>query len=165
MVEFCKSFKPISTSLSKVLIAGSFPGEQSLRQQQYYAHAQNSFWRIMADTFDQSVPAQYAGKKKMLMVHHVALWDVVSTCRRRTSSDALITDIQSNDIAGFLHKHPHIRTILFNGRKAEELFKRYFGDTISMPYVYLPSTSPAFASVSYAKKQLVWSEAVHKALR
>ena len=44
----CKSFKPSIDNLSEILILGSMPGVKSLEEQQYYAHPQNRFWKVMA---------------------------------------------------------------------------------------------------------------------
>jgi hypoxanthine-DNA glycosylase len=158
------SFKPVGSARARVLILGSFPGEESLRGRQYYGHAHNAFWRIAAGVFDKPVPESYAAKKRMLIDNDIALWDVVYSCSRVTSSDALITDPRPNDIPGFLKKHPRITIILINGRKAEQLFEKHFGSAITIPRVYLPSTSPAHASLSYAKKLKVWNAAVRAAL-
>lgn len=44
----CKSFAPIVDEHSRILILGSMPGIKSLEQQEYYAHPQNRFWRLLA---------------------------------------------------------------------------------------------------------------------
>ena len=43
----CKSFLPNIDKRSKILILGSMPGIKSLEMQQYYAHPQNRFWKLM----------------------------------------------------------------------------------------------------------------------
>ena len=159
------SFKPFGARDSKVLILGSFPGEESLRRREYYAHPYNTFWRIIADTFGVVVPETFTGRCRLLKDHKIALWDVVHTCRRQTSSDAKITCSLPNDIVGFLEKHPCINTVIINGRKAEQLFVRYFGEKVTVSHVYLPSTSPAHASLPYGKKQKLWSASILKGLR
>ena len=50
----CKSFAPIVDEHSRILILGSMPGIKSLEQQEYYAHPQNRFWRLLA--LFQSLP-------------------------------------------------------------------------------------------------------------
>ena len=43
----CKSFLPSVNKNSKILILGSMPGVKSLEAQEYYAHPQNRFWKVM----------------------------------------------------------------------------------------------------------------------
>ncbi|MFZ1606000.1 MAG: uracil-DNA glycosylase family protein, partial [Rhodoferax sp.] len=38
---------PIVSPNTRVLILGSFPGVRSLQLQQYYAHPQNQFWKLL----------------------------------------------------------------------------------------------------------------------
>ena len=58
-----------------------------------------------------------------------------------------------------LRAHPQIATICFNGAKAEESFQKYalprLGARSDLAYYRLPSTSPAHASLSFAKKLAV----------
>lgn len=42
-----RSFPRIVNHNSQILILGTITGEESLRQQQYYAHKQNLFWKFI----------------------------------------------------------------------------------------------------------------------
>ena len=53
------SFPPIGDPRASVLILGSMPGKKSLAARQYYAHPQNSFWRIMRELVGLDPEASY----------------------------------------------------------------------------------------------------------
>ncbi len=53
MADRITSFPPIISETSKVLILGSAPGVKSLQMQQYYAHPQNQFWKILFHLFEE----------------------------------------------------------------------------------------------------------------
>ncbi len=54
------SFPPIIDKESKILILGSIPGVKSLEIQQYYAHPQNKFWKIIFDLFSEDFTTDYS---------------------------------------------------------------------------------------------------------
>jgi len=45
---------PIVSSNTRLLVLGSFPSATSLARQQYYAHPQNQFWKILQAIFPSS---------------------------------------------------------------------------------------------------------------
>lgn len=57
------SFTPIVDEQSEILILGSVPGVKSLEMQQYYAHPQNQFWKLMFHLFDKSFSLDYQEEK------------------------------------------------------------------------------------------------------
>jgi double-stranded uracil-DNA glycosylase len=156
------SFPPIADATSRLLILGSMPGKASLRAKQYYAHPQNAFWKIMTALLELEPDAPYASRTAALRAHGIALWDVMKTCTRASSldSDVVESSIVANDFASFLRRHPSVRTVCFNGTKAEQSFLRYalpeLGALGDLAYYRLPSTSPAHASLSAAKKLAAW---------
>ena len=156
------SFPPISDPASRVLILGSMPGKASLRAKQYYAHPQNAFWRIIATLIEFDADATYEVRVEALRENGIALWDVMKSCTRESSldSDVVESSIVPNAFPSFLRAHPRIGTICFNGAKAEESFQRYalsrLGARGDLVYYRLPSTSPAHASLSFAKKLAAW---------
>ena len=77
------SFPPIIDKESKILILGSIPGVKSLEMQQYYAHPQNKFWKIIFELFNEKFTTDYKERIEILEKHHIALWDVIDTCERK----------------------------------------------------------------------------------
>ncbi|MDP5137427.1 DNA-deoxyinosine glycosylase [Rheinheimera baltica] len=151
-----------STSQAKVLVLGSMPGAISLLEQQYYAHPRNQFWPIMAEIGGFSANLSYQDKVEALNTRGVALWDVIASCQRSGSLDSAIRDEQPNDFAGFFATHSQLVAIGFNGAKAWQSFKRYVLPRNTLPshiqLLNLPSTSPAYAAMSFAHKLKVWQQ-------
>ena len=165
-----KSFDYCARADAKVLILGSMPGEESLRQQQYYAHPRNSFWDIMGALFGAGRDLPYRRRLEQLTDHRIALWDVAHVCRRHGSLDSNIElpSVEPNNFAALFKRCPGITTIFFNGNKAAELFRKLILPKFAekhpvLEYVTLPSTSPANASLSPARKLHRWRE-IQKAL-
>ena len=105
----------------------------------------------------------YAHKVKMLTRHRVALWDVLAAAERPGSLDSSIVphSALANDFSEFFRAHPRIRRVFFNGRKAEEIYRRRVlpelgAEFADIRYECLPSTSPAHAGMPFAKKLERW---------
>lgn len=157
---FKKSFAPIVPPKSKVLILGSLPGDRSLAQHEYYAHPQNRFWKILFQLVDRPVSGVYAEKINLLHEAKIALWDVCDTAHRVGSMDTAILMEVPNPIHTLLEEYPTIRTICFNGQKAEKLYNKYFTRKEDIQYIALPSTSPANASFTQARLLEKWKTAI-----
>lgn len=155
-----KSFLFSADRHSRVLILGSMPGEESLRQQQYYAHPRNLFWEIMGELFGAGRALPYEKRLAVLRQNRVALWDVAHSCRRKGSLDSNMTDVAVNDFESLFAKTPQIHTVFFNGQMAAALFRRLVLPNLKrkLKFITLPSTSPANASISSAEKKAVWKQ-------
>ncbi len=152
-------FPPVANADATILILGSMPGKASLRQNQYYAHPQNAFWKIMGELIGAHPGLPYAQRLVLLKSSGIALWDVLATCERQGSLDADIRTEAANDFTAFFARHPHITKVYFNGSKAEQSFRKFVLGKQSLPplgFVRLPSTSPAHAGMRYAEKLQAW---------
>lgn len=154
------SFAPIEDENSRVLILGSLPGVKSLEEQQYYAHPQNRFWKIMSEMLGEEPTQDYNARCAMMLRHGIALWDVVKCADREGSSDGNIKNQEPNDIPSLLAKRPAISFIIFNGGFAFRAYKKFFGEP-RLPYARMLSTSPACAGRD-AERQAMWEEALER---
>ncbi len=155
----CKSFKPSVDNNSNILILGSMPGIKSLKAQQYYAHPQNRFWKVLGHICNEPKlhELHYDLKLKILLKNNIALWDTIKSCRRKGSLDSDIQDEIPNDIRKLLKKYPNIQTICLNGNKSYLAFKKYFPDLLELYTCYkMPSTSPANARYNLEKLISEW---------
>lgn len=144
----CKSFKPSIDKNSKILILGSMPGIKSLEEQQYYAHPQNRFWKVMASlcNYPNLSAMPYSKKLEILLQNNIALWDTIKSCERVGSLDSNIVKEIPNNIKKLVKDYPHIKTIGLNGNKSYAMFKKHFPELIqTYNCIHLPSTSPANA--------------------
>lgn len=149
------SIPPTYDEGSRILILGSFPSVLSRKQEYFYAHPQNRFWKVLSAVFEDALPESIEEKKAFLHKHRIALWDVIASCDIVGSSDSSISNVKANDLAAILNA-AKIRAIFVNGRKASELYKKYIEPTIGISAHYLPSTSPANAFWSLEKLISAW---------
>ena len=149
---------PIVSSNTAVLVLGSFPGVKSLERQQYYAHPQNQFWKILQAVWPDiplhSAADGYRQRCQWLLDRGLGVWDVYGACEREGSLDSAIRSPVVNDIAG-LHL-PRLAAIAHNG--GESFKHARHTRTLGVPVHPLPSTSPANASWSFERKLAAWRE-------
>ena len=151
-----------------MLVLGSLPSAASLRAREYYAHPRNAFWKIMRVI--AGATGDYASRCRALEERGIAVWDVLRSSIRPGSLDADI-DMASavpNDFAGFFARHDRVRLVCFNGRKAQDMFRRCVqpGLPRELPrFALLPSTSPAHASLTVADKIDTWRGIIEPQLR
>ncbi len=168
-MRLCNSFPPVIAEVAKVIILGSIPGIASLKQQQYYAHPRNTFWYILSRYFNVEMPTSYEARIALVCQHNIALWDVLRSCERSGSLDANIDGgtIAINNFGALYEEKNRIRAVLFNGAKAEAIYKRHVLPSLDMRHqslqlFRLPSTSPAMASLSKEEKYQAWSNVLSR---
>lgn len=150
------SYPPVADEYCRVLILGTMPSVQSLKDGFYYAHPRNAFWRIIAECTGEALPKSIEEKKALLLRRHIALWDTAKSCVREGSLDSAMRQIELNDLDSFFKKYPQIERVLINGTAAWTLYHRLPEEiTKARKCSKLPSTSPAY-TLAYEKKLAAW---------
>ena len=149
--------RPIYDENSKILILGSFPSVKSREANFFYGHAQNRFWKVLATVFEADIPNTVEEKRGFLLMHGVAVWDVIKSCDIVGSSDSSIKNVVPNDLSEILNS-ADIRQIFVNGKTAEQYYKRYIEREIGRKAICLPSTSPANAAWNVERLVREWKQ-------
>lgn len=154
---------PLVDGNTRLLILGSFPGLKSLQLQQYYAHPQNQFWKLvftalledkLGDNQRGICASSYEKRSIKLLQLGIGLWDVYAACEREGSLDSAIRNAQVNDFAALKACCPQLAAIAHNGGESYKHAKQ--GLAWGLPVHKLPSSSPANASWSFTRKLDVW---------
>jgi hypoxanthine-DNA glycosylase len=156
MTRIQHPFEPLYDENSKILFLGSFPSVKSREQHFFYGHPQNRFWKVIAGIFNEKLPMTIPDKKHLILSHHLALWDSIASCEINGSSDASIRNAKANDISVILN-NSRIGTIICNGKKSYELYRKYIESQTGRCAICLPSTSPANAAWTLDKLIESWS--------
>lgn len=150
-------FPPVTRPDTRVLVLGSLPGAVSLRQQRYYAHPQNLFWRLIGAAIGRELaPLDYAARLEALLDAKVGLWDTVAAATREGSLDAAIRLHAASDLAALAATLPQLKAIGFNGATSARIGRRQLGEAPRPALIDLPSSSPAYASLSFERKREAW---------
>ena len=101
------------------------------------------------------MPQTVEEKKAFLLQSGVAVWDVIASCEIHGSADSSIKDVVPTDLSGILAQ-ASVRRIYVNGKKAEQLYRKYQQKQTGIEAVCLPSTSPANAAWSLDRLVEAW---------
>lgn len=149
-----RGLPPIIDSGIETLILGSFPSPSSLASQQYYAHPQNQFWRLLGAVLEQPLAAMpYAERQRCLLAHHVGVWDVYRHCRREGALDSAIQAAETNDFSALGMCAPKLWRVCFNGKTSARLVRVF--DALGYATAVLPSSSPAY-TLGFERKLEMW---------
>ncbi len=153
------SFAPVADEHCRLLILGSLPGEESLRQRQYYAHPRNRFWELVGSAIGADLRAlDYEERLGALLAHRIGLWDVIAGATRQGSLDSAIRNETGNDLAMLSRTLPELTALAFNGKKAAKTGRKQLAEqSHGLHLIDLPSSSPAYAAMLHAEKQSRWA--------
>ena len=153
---------PVVGCGTRLLILGSFPGEASLRAQQYYGHPRNHFWPLVGAIWSLDLlPMPYGQRLDLLRERGLGLWDVYASCHREGSLDQAIREAQFNDLDSLLRLAPGMRLVAHNGGESARAMQRV--QALGLPVLRLPSSSPANARWSFDAKLAAWKAAFEQA--
>lgn len=145
---------------SEILILGSFPSVKSREARFFYGHPQNRFWRILAALCGAPVPRSIEEKKRLVLEHGFALWDVIASCEIVGSSDSSITNAVPNDLRPIL-EGSRVGRVFCNGATAFRLYGRYIQPVTGIEAQCLPSSSPANAAWSLERLIETWGKTIY----
>ena len=150
-------FPPVTRADTRLLVLGSLPGAVSLEARQYYAHPQNLFWRLMSRVIDRDLVALgYDQRLAALRDAGVGLWDTVAAATRKGSLDADIRLHAASDLATLVERLPRLRAVAFNGGTSARIGRAQLAGVEGLDLLDLPSSSPAYASLSFDRKLESW---------
>lgn len=146
---------PVISTQTKLVILGSFPGQQSLSTQQYYAHPRNQFWPLLSAIFNHDLYAlTYKERLQAVLDYGLGIWDVYATCQRVGSLDSAIKNGIVNRLEQLRQHAPSLQAVAHNGglswRNASCIKE------LDVAVYRLPSSSPAHARMSFAEKLQIW---------
>ena len=151
------AFPPSVAPDARLLVLGSLPGEESLRQQRYYAHPTNAFWWLIGEVVGEPLASlDYDDRLERLKAHRIALWDVIERAERMGSLDSAIRSPETRDLTAFAASLPDLRAIAFNGGASARHGRRQLVGVERYTLVDLPSSSAANAGMRREAKLENW---------
>ena len=150
-------FPPVVRPDTRLLLLGSLPGVVSLAKRQYYGHPQNQFWRLIGAVIGRELaPLPYEARLEALLDARIGLWDTVAAATRKGSLDADIKLHAASDLAALVGTLPALRAVGFNGGTSARIGRKQLETVSHLALVDLPSSSPAYAMLSFERKLERW---------
>ena len=149
---------PVARQDARLFILGSLPGDASLAAQQYYAHPQNQFWRLLGRVIGEDLRAMgYDERLERIAKHRIGLWDVIGSAVRAGSLDQSIRLANHNRIERLVENFPYLEAIAFNGGTSAGIGRKLIGSDHLLTLIDLPSSSPANTR-PFEEKAAAWSQ-------
>jgi TDG/mug DNA glycosylase family protein len=140
MSQRTKGLGPIIYENTEILIIGTFPGEKSRNENQYYYDSRNQFWNIMSDVLNtEFLNLEYNDRINILQEYKIGLWDVIDSCEIGGSLDKNIKKPEYNDFSHLIQ----VKKIICNGKAAEEICKKHCQTLTNVGVLRVPSSSSA----------------------
>jgi TDG/mug DNA glycosylase family protein len=153
-----RCFDAVTDRTTRVLVLGSLPGQRSLQANEYYANPRNQFWRLIGAVIRRPGlhDLAYTARLEALLAAGVGLGDTVAAATRRGSLDANIRLHEASDLTALIATLPGLRAVAFNGSKAATIGRRQLVTPTHLDLINLPSSSPAYAALSFENKRSAW---------
>ena len=149
-----RGLPPAVPANAQILLLGSFPGEESLRKEQYYAHPRNQFWRLLGDILETPLAdLPYSRRLQRLAKLRIGVWDIITHCERAGSLDGDIRNAALSQFDWLRNHAPRLVVVAMNGKKAGTAAARL--EALGYRTFVLPSSSPAY-TLPYAEKLAAW---------
>ncbi len=152
-------FPPLYNGESRILILGSLPSVKSREAMFFYGHPQNRFWKMISLIFEEEMPVTVEEKKKLVLSHHLAMWDTIYSCDIIGSSDSSIRNVVPTDLKSIV-ENSKISKVICNGKTSGKYYEKYQMKELGIKPGILPSTSPANAAYSLEKLAAIWKEEI-----
>ena len=113
---------------------------------------------MSAVTNEPLADMDYDERLVRLLARQIGLWDTIAACKREGSLDAAIRQAQANEFDVLLRHSPHLFRVCFNGKTSGKSAQRF--TMAGFETLVLPSSSPAYAHMSFDDKLSVWQKIV-----
>lgn len=145
-----RKFDPTFDENSKILIVGTMPSKDSIKNEYYYSNPSNRFWPAITEVVKIKHPKVQEPKTRdekvaFCLKYHIALWDVIQGCYIKGADDNTITDPKPNPLNEVILKSKVKKTgfVFCTGNASEKWYKKLCAKETGIKAVKLPSSSPA----------------------